>query len=356
MAEESDKDQKTEDPTDKRLSDARSKGQVPTSREVSTALLFLAAVGLFFFQGAALWNSLLGQMRFFISGAIHADFTQPGVVFLVQEVLKGIMVDLAPFFLVFLIIAVAGSLLQHGWLLTFDPIIPRFSKLNPWEGIKRLFSTRSLVELGKSLLKMALISWVVYTSMVDSTMQVLGLAATTIQEVLDLLSRETLGVLWRVALTFVVLGVLDFAYQKFEYIKNLRMTKQEVRDEYKQMEGDPQIKARIRQMQREAAQRRMMQEVPKADVVITNPTHFAVALRYVPGEMTAPKVVAKGRGLIAERIRELAREHGVPLVENPPLARTLFREVNLDTAIPGNLFKAVAEVLAYVYRLRRRKR
>lgn len=347
-----DKESRTEDPTERRLEEAREKGQVPSSREVGTALLFVAATLVFLFQGHALWTALQVKMRFLLSGAIQGDLTQLGVVVLLREMTVGVILDLAPLFLVLVLVALISSPLQHGWIFSWEPVKPRFSKISPLAGFKRLFSMRALVEFLKALIKMIVVGVAVWLGIKDSSEEVLILADTSMVDVVGRMGEDVIAIMWRVAAAFLLLAILDFMYQKWEYTKNLRMTRQEVRDELKQLEGDPQVKARIRQIQRQMAQRRMMQEVPRADVVITNPTHFAVALRYTPGEMAAPTLVAKGRGDVALRIRALAEEHGVPLVENPPLARTLYQDVELDRAIPSELFKAVAEVLAYVYRLK----
>ncbi|MBF0624297.1 MAG: flagellar biosynthesis protein FlhB [Magnetococcales bacterium] len=353
MAEDTDQESKTEQPSSKRLQDARNKGQVPNSREVPTALLFLASLPLFFFQGPKLWGQLQGEMRFLLGEAISHDLTPVGVATMVRDILTLMLLDLAPFFGVFLVVGLLASLVQHGWLFTLEPLAPNFSKISPLKGFKRLFSSRSLMEMVKSVLKMTVVGVAVYLGVRNHVNTVVGLSATSVGSVLMVLTSVVFEILWRVALAFLVLAILDFSYQKFEHLKGLRMTKQEVKDELKQTEGDPLLKGRIRQIQREMAQRRMMQEVPKADVVITNPTHYSVALRYVPGEMQAPRVVAKGVDAVAARIREVAKEHKVPLVENPPLARTLFRDVDLEQSIPPDLFKAVAEVLAYVFSLKK---
>ncbi|MBF0310692.1 MAG: flagellar biosynthesis protein FlhB [Magnetococcales bacterium] len=355
MADDSDKHSKTEDPTSKRLEDARKKGQVPNSREVGTALLFLAAILLFALQGKTLWEALQGKMHFLLSGQIQDDLTETGLVVLARELVVSMLWDLAPFFGLFVAFGVLGSLFQHGWIISLESLQPKFSKVNPAQGLKRIFSSRSVIELFKSILKMTVVSLAVYWSIEDLRLEIATLSATSLPYVIELMTDHTMDMVWQVTIVFIVLAVLDFSYQKFDYIKGLRMTKQEVKDEMKQTEGDPLLKGRIRQIQREMAHRRMMQEVPKADVVITNPTHVAVALRYVPGQMSAPQVTAKGRGVVAERIRELARENRVPLVENPPLARTLHRDVDIDHFVPPELFKAVAEVLAYVYGLKNRR-
>ncbi|MEO5363022.1 MAG: flagellar biosynthesis protein FlhB [Magnetococcus sp. DMHC-8] len=354
MAEDSDKESKTEDPTGKRLSDAREKGQVINSKEVSTAFLFLSATALFHFQGGHLWSAMQTHMRFFFSGAIQDDLTVGGLTRLLEGTIVSVLAELAPFFLILLVMGIAASVLQHGFLLSWEPIIPSFSRINPVNGFTRMFSSRSLVELVKSTLKVLLISLAVYWALRNHMEQTLMLSATSLEEVVRSLGENTLAVMQTVTITFVAVALLDYGYQRHQFNEGLRMTKQEIKDEQKQMEGDPLIKGRIRQIQRELARRRMMEEVPKADVVITNPTHFAAALLYKQGEMRAPIVTAKGRGEIAARIRAVAQEKGVPIVENPPLARVLYKDVELGHPIPQDLFKAVAEVLAYVYSLRNR--
>jgi flagellar biosynthesis protein FlhB len=355
MAEDTDQDSKTEDPTEKRLADATNKGQVISSKEVGTAMLFIAATMLFYFQGEVMWNSLQTKLRFFLSGSISGDMTPQGISALLNGLVKEYFLDLGPFFALFVIFAVLSSIIQHGLVFSLEPLQPKLSKLNPISGIKRLFSMRSLVELVKSVIKMSVISFVVYYALKDSSERIMGLAATNMEFIVESMAYDIMEVMMLVTMAFVAMAFLDFLYQKYEHIKGLKMTKQEVKDEQKQMEGDPLIKGRIRQIQREMAQRRMMEEVPKADVVITNPTHYAVALQYKQGEMHAPKLVAKGKGLIAKKIRELAKESDVIVVQNPPLTRTLYKEVEIDQTVPPNLFKAVAEVLAYVFNIRQNR-
>ena len=352
MADDTDKESKTEEPTGKRLSDARDKGQVANSKEVSTAFLFLAATGIFYFQGGQLLLDLQEKMSFFFSGFVTDDMTSMGVVVLLRDTIVAVFIDLAPFFLAFMFMGAMASVVQHGFLLSFEPLQPNFSRINPLSGFKRLFSSRSLMEMVKAFLKVGLISFAVYFVLMSSVDRALILSATSMENVVSFLGEDAIKLMALVTVLFVIIAAIDYIFQKLQYTKGLRMTKQEVKDEQKQMEGDPMVKGRIRQIQREMAQRRMMEEVPKADVVITNPIHFSVALVYKQGEMRAPMLTAKGQGNVAARIRELAKAKGVPLVENPPLARILYKDVELGAPIPPDLFKAVAEVLAYVYGLR----
>ncbi|MBF0421801.1 MAG: flagellar biosynthesis protein FlhB [Magnetococcales bacterium] len=356
MAEDIDQESRTEDPTAKRMQDARNKGQVTTSREIGTALLLLATTALFYFQGDKLWISLQSRMRVFFSGFVSDGIQPQGIAALIQDLIINLVLDLAPLFILLLIVSILSSIVQHGFLITLEPIMPSFSRINPIQGIGRLFSFKSVIELVKSIIKLTVISVAVYLSLKNSAQEIFALSDTNLDHIIRVLGNDIFRLLVLVTIAFLTLGIFDFVYQKHEYIKGLRMTKQEVKDEQKQMEGDPLIKGRIRQLQREMAQRRMMEEVPKADVVITNPTHYAAALMYKQGEMMAPKLVAKGRGRIAEKIREIARENRIVLVENPPLARSLYTDVPLDAVIPPQLFKAVAQVLAYVYSLRRNRR
>jgi flagellar biosynthetic protein FlhB len=253
-----------------------------------------------------------------------------------------------------IVIAVGINYLQVGPLFTTEPLRPKFSKLNPINGFKRVFSTQGLVDLVKSCLKLVIVLYFAYSTiksriflLVDTTK--LGVLQTGV-----IVWTIVFQVALKVCTFLLILAILDYVYQRWQLRKNLRMTKKEVRDEYKQIEGNPLIKKKIRQRQREIAQRRMMQEVPKADVVITNPTHLAIALKYEPGRMAAPSVIAKGEGYIAQKIREIAQANGVVLVENKPLAQAIYKTVDIGEVIPEKLYQAVAEVLAFVYRLKQK--
>jgi flagellar biosynthesis protein FlhB len=276
-----------------------------------------------------------------------------------SHVLGDMLGDLAlafmPVFLIFIIAAVAPTLLQTGFLISYERIEPKLEKISLIKGFERLFSLRSITEFGKGILKIAVVASVVTMLLLphmEKIYQMQTLAMPDLMIVLqDLAVRLLLGVL---AIMTIVAGA-DFLYQRFEFLKSMRMSRQEIRDELKQSEGDPMVKGRLRQIRMERARRRMMSNVPKADVVITNPTHFAVALAYKPEEMAAPRLIAKGADQIAQRIREVAREHKVPVVENPPLARALYAAVDLEEEIPAEHYRAVAEVISYVFRLQGRQ-
>ena len=247
---------------------------------------------------------------------------------------------------------VCAHVAQFGFLFTTESLTPKMSRLSPINGLKRLFSLRSLVELAKSVLKVVTVGTAAFILIRSELHVVPGLVLSSVVDILAFTGWVAFKICLGACGALIILAALDYAYQRWEHEKNLRMTKQEVKDEYKQTEGDPKVKARIRSIQLETARRRMMEAVPEADVVITNPTHLAVALRFDGTKMAAPCVVAKGAGHVAERIKQIAAEHGVPIVENRPLARTLIKTVDIGASIPAELYKAVAQILAYVYRLK----
>ncbi|OJW88476.1 flagellar biosynthesis protein FlhB [Thiobacillus sp. 65-1402] len=351
MAEESDQE-RTEAPSPQRLEKAREDGQVPQSRELATFVVLMTG-------GAALWMmaSGLGQaMSQIMRGGLQF---QPAVArdsAYVMAQLSSQFFDaalaLAPFLALVLIAALASPLLLRGWLFSTKAFAPDFKRLNPLSGIKRMFSSQGLVELVKSLAKVGLLGgvavWLIWSNLDALVSLSLESPPLAIQHMGDLIGKVFL--LASGAMIFIV--VLDLPYQLWSYYNKLKMTKEQLRQESKESEGDPHVKARIRAQQREVARRRMMAEIPSADVVVTNPTHYAVALKYSEGKMRAPRVVAKGADAVAAKIRELAAEHKVPLLEAPPLARALFRHTELGDEIPATLYAAVAEVLAYVFQLR----
>lgn len=350
-------EEKTEEATPRKKEEARKKGQAPRSAELSTILTLLAA----FMVLRMLGNSLLKTWLEYFNQALSPEMLnmtiangENGQLFLWH--LKIFLQFFLPIGLGIMVVGVLVNYLQTGGLFSLDPLKPKFDRINPLQGFKRLFSPRSLVELVKSLLKLAIVGYLLWGSLRNELFPLSQSAfhmnsLTTVAHYWDLMHKIAI----RIISALLVLAVLDYVYQRWEYNKSLRMTKKELKDEYKQMEGDPQIKGKIRQRQRQMAMRRMMQDVPKADVIITNPTHYAIALKYDGTNMSAPQVLAKGEGFIAARIREVATEKEIPLVENPPLAQALYKAVQVGEFVPAHLYQAVAEVLAFVYRLKRRK-
>jgi flagellar biosynthetic protein FlhB len=353
MAEEQDKSQQTEEATPKRIEDARRKGQVATSREPSTALSFLAFASLGITGAGAYMVTVMAKlMRDFLSGKVPFDATGQGMRSLLELIGKDMAAIVLPFAIPLMVLGVLATVMVSGPVFSLEALAPKMSKLNPLNGIKNLFSTRALSELVKSILKISVISlacWIIFGGLWGEVFHAMGGAPIDIARLAASGSMKLAGI---VAVIFFFIALADVLYQRWEYAKSLRMSKKEIKDEHKDSEGDPHLKAKIRRIQMEQARSRMMTDVPKADVVITNPTHIAVALSYEQGGLGAPKVVAKGKGKVAEQIRAIAREHGVPVRENKPLARSLFKLVKLGDAIPEHLYEAVALILAEVYRMK----
>ena len=351
MAEEDDS-QKTEDPTDKKLGKARQKGQVAQSMEVKTwAVLFGGVLGLIFLA-PALANRVRIDARRFIEAPdlIPMDFEHLRLD--IAMLLLDLGIIMSPLIAVLVVMAVIGNVGQFGFLFASEKIKPDLSKLSLINGVKRVMGTHALVEFIKGILKLgvvALVSFGVALPLLEDVQLLpafhIGATLDRIFELVVLLSVATVAVA-------TVIAAIDYMYQKYTFTKQMRMSKQELKDEQKESEGDPQVKARIRKLRTERAQQRMMQAVPQADVVITNPTHYAIALEYKMEEMSAPKLVAKGIDSLAFRIREVAEANDVPIVENPPLARALYAGVELDEEIPPEHFHAVAEVIGFVMRAR----
>jgi flagellar biosynthetic protein FlhB len=350
MAEDSDLE-RTEPASARRLDQAREQGNVPRSRELATFAVLLASTGVIGFLGLYMFSGLNTVMKGALSFGPE-DIAAPAMMGrnLMEAGMEGLWV-LLPLAVAVVVAAVASNLMVSGWVFSTQAIQPNFAKLNPFSGLARMFSWHALAELFKALLKGGLIAGVAGWMIWHQREGILSLAAEPLESAMTHFGQITLLTFLAAAAAYALIVVMDVPFQIWDYHRNLRMTKEEVRQEQKEMEGDPQIKARIRSLQREAARRRMMQEVPKADVVVTNPLHFAVAMKYDEKKMAAPQVIAKGSQLVAERIKEIARTHRVPVVEAPPLARALHRHVEVGDTIPGTLFTAVAQVLAYVYQL-----
>lgn len=265
-----------------------------------------------------------------------------------------VLLLIAPVLLGAVLVALIVNYMQVGFLLVGEGLKPKLEKLDPIKGFKNIFSLRSLVEFAKSILKMSIIGYLVYSTIKGYQSDIASLSHFSLDAILHFAASITLSLGIKIAAALMILAIFDYMYQKYDHEKKIRMSKQDIKDEYKKMEGDPLIKGKIRERQRRMAMQRMMQEVPNADVIITNPTHFAVALKYEGSEMEAPQIIAKGQDYVALRIKEIAKENGVITMENKPLARALFQRAEIGDAIPADLFQAVAEVLAYVYKLKGR--
>jgi len=349
MAEESDLE-KTEAPSPRRLEQAREEGQIPQSRELSTFLVMLAGAGGLWVMAAWLAQRAAEIVRQGLTLDRTAAFDDAAMPALFMGLAGDGLVMLSPLFLALLLAALGAPALIGG--LNFAPkaLSADFSRLDPVKGFGRMFSTHSVGELVKAILKSLLVGGVAAWVLWREQDALFALVGQPLQAALPASGRVVLFSTLSIVAALALIAAIDVPFQLWQYHSRLRMTKEEARQEARELEGDPQLKARIRSQQRELARRRMMAEVPKARVVVTNPTHFAVALAY-DEKMTAPRVVAKGRGLVAQRIREVAAAHGVPLLEAPPLARALFRHSEIGDAIPAALYRAVAEVMAYVYQL-----
>ena len=346
--------EKTEPATPRRRQEARKKGQVASSQEIPSAFILLFVFLSFMMLGGYYKDRLYRIFGDAFESGLTMELTAESLGSLAMKWLTEIALLLLPIFAIALVVGVASNLFQFGWLFTLEPIKPSLRNINPIQGVKQMFSSRALVEFAKSILKLLIVGLMVYTTISGEMESIVLLDHATPEQILSFAASLTLSLGIKTAVFLVALALLDFLYRKYMHEKSLRMSKQDIKDEMKKVEGDPLIKSRIREKQRRMAIQRMMQEVPKADVVITNPTHYAVALRYDAAEMDAPVVVAKGVDYLALRIREIAKESDVTIMENKPLARALYERTEIGQTIPVDLFQAVAEVLAYIYRLKGR--
>lgn len=352
MSDDDDDTSKTEDPTPKKLEDARKKGQVPVSREVNNWVMLMAATIVVLAMGPSMMQDLMGLMKTYIERADDMPAMPGGMQFAVVEALKETLAIIALPLIFLMVAAFVGPFIQVGAMFAPEIIKMDLSKISPSKGFSRLFSMRSIMEFVKGILKIAIVSVV--------GIIILKPYMGTIEHMVGLQIPSAMGEIWILTMKLMVgilvvlfvIAALDFMYQRYEHMKKMRMTKQELKDEYRQSEGDPMVKAKLRQLRQEKARARMMQAVPSADVVITNPTHYSVALKYDPEKDDAPIVVAKGVNELAMRIREVARENNIIILPNPPLARVLFDSVDIDQTVPTEHYKAVAEIISYVFRLK----
>lgn len=353
MAEESSSGgEKTEAPSGKRRTDFRKKGQVAQSKEVQTAALFTMGLLFWIFYMPNFWNSLSEILAAMWRNIDSFDGTPSSVTNLSFYVVKDMAILLSPLFILVMIVGFFSSIFQIGWLFTTQPLSPDFSKLSPIKGFGRMFSMKSLVDLVKSVLKIVLIAYIAYSTVFDNFEEALVLVDTSVTDTIFYMAKIATLIMAKVCSILILIAAIDFLYTRYEMEEKMKMTKQEVKEEFKEMEGDPYIKSQIRRIQQEMARKRMMADVPDADVVVTNPTHFAVAIKYDALTMDSPVIIAKGADLVAKRIRDIAKENEIPVIENPPVAR-LLHKIDLGATIPEELFKAVAEILAHVYSLKK---
>ncbi|MCR4866970.1 MAG: flagellar biosynthesis protein FlhB [Lachnospiraceae bacterium] len=352
--------EKTEPATQKKLDDARKEGQVAKSKEIASGLGLVALFLILKF-----WASTMGKQFLELFHVVYTRIPEmtdltggTGPSTAATQIFRfaalRTLIILLPIFIIGYLVAFLSDYIQVQWKPTAKPLKPKLSKLNPLNGFKRIFSVNSLVELIKSIVKILLIGYVAYSYLSDRQNDILLLYDISLIQAVAFIGETVINLGLRISLLFMIVAFADFAYQKFKFAKDMRMTKQEVKEEFKNQEGNPEIKGRIRQKMREASQRRMMQALPQADVVITNPTHYAVALKYDQDIAPAPFVIAKGEDYLALKIKEVAKEYNIEIVENKPLARMLYANVNIDDQVPPELYSAVADVLAYVYHIQGR--
>lgn len=349
--------EKTEPATPKKLSDARDKGQVAKSREIANGFGLLALfliikiwvgnLGTQFLEVFSTTYNKIPEIVTFWNGNLPTN----DIWVMFQNTMVTILKMLAPIFIVAVLVAFLCDVAQVKWKIAKKAMEPKLSKLNPISGFKKIFSANAIVELIKSIAKLVIIGYVSYDYVKDKWQLLFSLYDMPLMQALKLLAEQIIELGIRISIIYLILAFADFAYQKYKFNKDMMMTKQEVKDEYKQQEGDPKVKGKIRQKMQEASRRRMMQDLPTADVVITNPTHYAVAIKYDPEVADAPIVLAKGSDYLAAKIKEVAKEHQIEIVENKPLARMLYANVDIGQAVPPELYQAVAEVLAFVYKI-----
>jgi len=355
MAEENNDQEKTEQATPKRREEAREKGQVAKSRELASVAVLGACLLYFYFGASSMITQIMDLMKMYFRKSGQLSISTVNIQPLMFDLLFQIFIIVIPLLLVALFAGFIVNILQVGFVVSSEALTPKFSKIDPIKGFKRLFSMQSFVELIKSILKIAIVGMVAYLTIKSESEMIFPLMDHNIPDIFAYIGKVSFKILYTTCWVLIVLAVLDYAYQKWEHEKSIKMAKQEIKEENKQSEGDPLIKGRIKRLQREMSRKRMMAAVPKADVVITNPTHFAIAIRYESETMRAPVVIAKGADFLAEKIKEIAANNGVPIVENKPVAQVLYKMVDVEQAIPENLYKAVAEILAHVYSLKQKR-
>ena len=353
MADESSGQEKTEDPTERRLKEARNKGDVLKSMEVPSAAVLLAGLmGLYLMRGY-IYTNLLGIMRHYFTQLHTISIVPANMLVVTMDTMYFFALILVPLMGIIFITAALANYAQVGVLFTTEKIMPKYEKIDPIKGISRMFSMQTLFNTVKSVAKISVITWAAYTVIKKHLNELLPLMNQEPLSIFIFYCKTSFLIFLKAAIVIAALAVLDWVFQRWQFMKKMRMTKQEMKEEAKTTEGDPHVKGRIRSIQMEMARKRMMADVPEADVIITNPTRLAIAIKYDSASMVAPTVVAKGAGVIAHKIKDVGRENNIPLVEDKPLARALYGAVEIGDEIPAELFQAVAEILAHVYGLKK---
>ncbi|MGE7601777.1 flagellar biosynthesis protein FlhB [Peribacillus sp. NPDC097675] len=342
--------EKTEKATPKKRQDSKKKGQVAKSQDVNTAINLITVFSVLLMMGPFMYNHLFTLVRKYLQDFTITDFSEENMQVILIEILMEMGLILGPVFVAAVVAGVLANVMQVGFMFSTESIQFKLEKLDPIKGFKRIFSMRAIVELLKSILKISFVGFVAFYVLWNRMEEIMILSQISVADAMATLADITIKVGYYAAVALLFIALLDYMYQKYDFEKNIRMSKQDIKDEYKNSEGDPLIKSKIKQKQRQMAAQRMMQEVPNADVVITNPTHFAIALKYDENKAEAPFVVAKGVDFVAQKIKYIAKENDVVMVENRPLARSLYDLADVGQAIPEEFFKAVAEILAFVYK------
>lgn len=343
---------KTEEPTPKKKKDARKQGNIAKSAEVNKAMTFIAILVVIYMMSGSIISELQGFIVNILSGDFSMTMNDNTIKILMFKVMMSFMKIVLPISLIIMVFGILGSLIQTGLFFSMESLKPKFSKLNPLTGLKNMFSMKAIVNLIKSMVVICIMIYLGYSFMSKNFEGIIKSGDIYLPYLFNIVLDLIKSILTSITLAVAVVAALDYGYEKFSHKKGLKMTKQEVKEEYKQMEGDPHIKGKIKQKQRQMANQRMMQAVPSSTVIVTNPTHISIAIRYEQGKDTTPIVVAKGADEVAFRIREIAKSHDIPIIENVPLARLIYKEVEIDQEIPEEMYKAVAEVLVAVYKIK----
>jgi flagellar biosynthesis protein FlhB len=350
-----DSGEKTEEPTPHKLKEARDKGQIAKGREVTGAVLLFVSFYTLKATAGSLWTRMV-DITTYSFDQIHTEFSMPVVGKILENSVWVLLLSVGPIFFATFITAIIVEALQTGFLLTLEPLAPKLDKLNVVQGLKKMVSLKQVVELLKSIAKMIVVIWIMFAALKDKQHLIIESQQMDLFQLVVMVGDIVMTVVTRVGIFYMVIALLDYFYQRYEYMKEMKMSMKEIKDEYKRLEGDPMIKQRQRDAARQLTNGRQMGAVPGADVVVTNPTHVAVAIEYKANRNKAPIVLAKGQRILAAQIREIAEAHHIPIIENPPLARGIYKVTAVGSEIPQEYYKAMAEVLAFVYNLKKRRK